>query len=134
MRSIEEKRKIASQMAEKYLTSDQREALNLKDIDDSVVQNAWKRAFPDQHGGRRRRRKTRRRRKKKGRRKTRAQRGGMEPVTALIILTLLFIIFGLAPPSDGLRADGTPFGLRRAATRRVLSEAQVRAWRPRRRF
>ena len=120
MRSIEEKRKIASQMAEKYLTPDQREALNLKDIDDNVVQKAWKRAFPGQHGGRRRRRKTRRRRKKKGRRKTRAQRGGMEPVTALIILTLLFIIFGLVerPPSDGYRADGTPFGFRRAATRR----------------
>lgn len=133
MRSIEEKREIASQMAEEYLTPGQRKALNLKDIGDSVVQKAWERADV-QHGGRRRRRKTRRRRKKKGRRKTRAQRGGMEPVTALIILTLLFIIFGLRPPSDGLRADGTPFGLRRAATRRVLSEAQVRAWRPRRRF
>ena len=133
MRSIEEKREIASQMAEEYLTPGQRKALNLKDIGDSVVQKAWERADV-QHGGRRRRRKTRRRRKKKGRRKTRAQRGGMEPVTALIILTLLFIIYSLAPPSDGLRADGTPFGFRRAATRRVLSEAQVRAWRPRRRF
>ena len=133
MRSIEEKREIASQMAEEYLTPGQRKALNLKDIGDSVVQKAWERADV-QHGGRRRRRKTRRRRKKKGRRKTRAQRGGMEPVTALIILTLLFIIFGLRPPSDGYRADGTPFGFRRAATRRVLSEAQVRAWRPRRRF
>ena len=39
MRSIEEKREIASQMAEEYLTPGQRKALNLKDIGDSVVQN-----------------------------------------------------------------------------------------------
>ena len=112
MRSIEEKREIASQMAEEYLTPVQRKALNLKDIGDSVVQKAWEQAR-SQHGGRRRRRKTRRRRKKKGRRKTRAQRGGMEPVTALIILTLLFI-YSLSPPGDGVRADGTFFGIRRA--------------------
>ena len=133
MHSIEEKREIASQMAEEYLTPGQRKALNLKDIGDSVVQKAWEQA-KSQHGGRRRRRKTRRRRKKKGRRKTRAQRGGMEPVTALIILTLLFIIFGLRTPSDGYRADGTPFGHRRAATRLGFSPDDVRAWRPSRRF
>ena len=60
MRSIEEKREIASQMAEEYLTPGQRKALNLKDIGDSVVQ-----------------RKTRRRRKKKGRR-----RRGNEPTSS----------------------------------------------------
>ena len=57
MRSIEDKSEIAIQMAEEFLTSGQRKALNLKDIGDNVVQKAWEQAGI-LHGGRRRRRKT----------------------------------------------------------------------------